>query len=220
MVATDTVVGVAGAVVLALVMVGVFVYEYNNAPAAAPGGGTSETAKLAAFNAAYRTLNATDDLDGDGIANYLDADMDNFGGPDANQTGDLVVHVVKSGSVIGATPPATTSTAMLQVMIGHGNSGIRGFLNYTTATPAPASNPALQGVLKGAGPDDTTTGAPAMMAPGSMAASWSFSSEKGFMSGNATFTVTEASAVPTQATSFNAVFILSYGAAKPHVATV
>ncbi len=134
MVATDTIVGVAGAVLLAAVMVGVFVYEYNNAPADGPiGGNPTPDDKIAAFNAAYPDLDAQQDLDGDGLANFDDPDLDSTGGPDLSQTGDFIVRSQMDGS--SANPPAANVVHSKTFTIGAGGRGLHAELNYTPTLP-------------------------------------------------------------------------------------
>lgn len=77
MTASDTVVGIAGSIVLVAVMVGVFVYEYNNAADA--GGDPALVQSQQAFAAMHPNLDPNGDIDGDGIANHADADIDGDG---------------------------------------------------------------------------------------------------------------------------------------------
>jgi hypothetical protein len=143
-VASDTVVGIVGAVVLAGIMVGVFVYEYNNAATADGGGdgGDDRASRIQAFQAAYGHLNATEDLDGDGKANFEDDDMDGQGGPDAEQAGNLVVAFPVTGT--SPAPPADTFTRTMNVTVGRGVQAVGGWVNWTSTTPAPVpASPAL-----------------------------------------------------------------------------
>src|ERR1041385_1045281 len=127
MVATDTLVGVAGAVLLAAVMIGVFVYEYNNAPSTTDmGHGKGPLRTPADFAKAYPLLGANDDLDGDHVANYNDTDMDGNGMADANQTGDLVVRGHDSGST--PAPPATM-TKPIAIVVGKGDQPFHAEIN-------------------------------------------------------------------------------------------
>lgn len=136
MVSTDTVVGIAGAALLAVVMVGVFVYEYNNAEGTTPvGGGTGGPPSAAeAFQARFPTLSATDDLDGDGIDNVDDADLDGDG---SNNTADpdVVVFSSMSGMVGVAVQPATNPSVTLDVPAGQGIVAITATVTVTSAQP-------------------------------------------------------------------------------------
>src|ERR1041385_3207350 len=85
MVATDTVVGIVGAVLLVAVMAGVFAYEYNN-PATADASTDAGQKSTFTHDARFAALNATDDIDGDGTPNYKDADLDGDGVSNANDT--------------------------------------------------------------------------------------------------------------------------------------
>jgi hypothetical protein len=119
---SDTVIGIVGAVVLVAVMVGVFAYEYNNAPEGVGTEPDSPEAQMASFNDTYGSLNGMGDIDGDGTPNYLDADMDGDGIDNAN---DTMVQYVRDfmGNVPARTlnqvgTPADTSTSFI-LDIGH-----------------------------------------------------------------------------------------------------
>ncbi len=144
MAATDTVVGIIGAVLLAAVMVGVFVYEYNNAPDGTTGkGGMDNASRLDAFkhDARYKALNATGDLDHDGQQNYLDWDID---GDNLNNTKDnetVYAPPAFTGSAPAPTPPAmqgADSTAMTLVT-EMGVSKVHFTITWTIATPSQIS---------------------------------------------------------------------------------
>jgi hypothetical protein len=157
MVATDTVVGVTGAVLLAAVMVGVFVYEYNNTPAGTGGG--SPDAKIAAFASAYPTLNATDDMDGDGNPNFNDTDMDGHGGPDIIQKGDLRFVQTIAGQT--SNPAQASDRQDVKFPVVQGETGFHAVLNYTVAfQPDPlGAVPALPSLsMKLVGPDGKEAG--------------------------------------------------------------
>lgn len=154
MVATDTIVGIVGAVVLVAVMAGVFVYEYNNAPDVAD----DDVAKAEHFEEDYPGLVAAQDIDGDGIANYLD---DDFDGDGINNTDDMdvMVAVPVSGNVAQATPASATPYTQT-FMVYNGTEHISGVLTYSRTGGA---TPSLEAVLTG--PDgfsisatQTTTG--------------------------------------------------------------
>lgn len=99
---SDTLIGIAGAIVLVAVMVGVFAYEYNNTPADVDDDGT---VSMDGFNETYPFLEATDDIDGDGVANWEDDDLDDDGTPNAE---DDVVEVTIDAS---GTAPAYSNPA-------------------------------------------------------------------------------------------------------------
>ncbi len=109
---SDTIIGIVGAVVLVAVMVGVFAYEYSNAPEdAGPAiDPESEEGKMAAFSSTYPTLNATDDIDGDGEANYMDDDIDGDGVPNAEDNMTCVC-AMSIGGTVAATSPTNTNPA-------------------------------------------------------------------------------------------------------------
>lgn len=142
MVATDTVVGIVGAVVLVAVMAGVFVYEYNNTPE----GELSEEQAKAHFEEDYAGLTATDDLDGDGTANFQDNDLD---GDNINNTEDdeLAVFVSVSGTVAAATGMAGTPYT-LAFSVSNGTEHFGGMLTYARQAGA-AAVPSLQATVTG-----------------------------------------------------------------------
>lgn len=143
MVATDTVVGIVGAVVLVAVMAGVFVYEYNNAPEA----GDAALQEQAHFEEDYAGLSATDDLDGDGTQNYVDDDLDGDGQANAVDE-DVGVAVPVSGTV-AAPPPTGGAGAPMTVTftVGNGSEHFQGAITYTRA--AGGAFPNVQGTLSG-----------------------------------------------------------------------
>ena|SRR5688572_1280351 len=126
MVATDTVVGIVGAVLLVAVMAGVFVYEYNN-PASAESGAEAEQAH---FEEDWPGLSATDDLDGDGTANYEDPDLDGDGTADVDDE-MLAVEVPVSGSVGQGTPVSPSSPFTKDFAVGNGTEHLGGTITYT-----------------------------------------------------------------------------------------
>lgn len=129
MVATDTVVGIAGAVVLVAVMAGVFVYEYNNAPADAD----NPAIRQQHFEEDYPGLSANDDIDGDGVANFEDDDLDGDGTANAV---DSDVGVVVPVSATVAVPPPTGGQGpafTVTFRVGNGTEHFQGALTYTRA---------------------------------------------------------------------------------------
>jgi hypothetical protein len=124
MVATDTIVGIVGAVVLVGVMAGVFFYEYNQASADGNGDGTDT--RLADFKAAYPALNATEDLDRDDVVNYLDDDIDGDG--IANGEDDaMMVNGTIEGTLMGGVGTATSEWVLF---FGQGNVHFHADLRY------------------------------------------------------------------------------------------
>ena len=126
MVATDTVVGIVGAVLLVSVMAGVFVYEYNN-PATE---GSSDDEARAHFEEDWPGLSASDDLDGDGQLNYQDDDLDGDG--TTNLDDDmLAVAVPVSGSVGQNTPVTPSAPFTKEFDVANGTEHLGGMLTYT-----------------------------------------------------------------------------------------
>ena len=128
---TDTVVGIAGAVILVVAMIGIFAYEANNEPTTTPGGDGDEP-KLAERFLALGILPG-EDLDNDGENNTIDADIDGDG---LNNTADDEVSFVvdASGTLAAATTGASTATAPFAV--GHGAKHWVVTLSYETTTPS------------------------------------------------------------------------------------
>ncbi len=124
--------GIVGAVVLVAVMVGVFAYEYNNAPVATNG----EEAAKASFLSDYPGLNATGDLDGDKTLNFQDADLD---GDRLNNSADasIAVAVPLSGTVAQATTAA--QSVNLQVQVEAGIEMFTASITYDLVAPQPAA---------------------------------------------------------------------------------
>lgn len=214
MVATDTVVGVAGAVLLAAVMVGVFVYEYNNTPAT--GTTPDDADRLERFLDSYSTLGANDDLDGDGVPNYKDDDMDGFGGPDANQTGALQARFPIDGT--SAAPPAQTQDDPQAVVVGAGSQSVHAILNYTLAVPTPVPGlpipraPTLEMILTA--PDGMETRATATQNGADVTLVLTVDNP---VAGNYTLNVQQTQAGP--ATSYAGTLTVAYGPAMPRATT-
>ena len=133
MVATDTVVGIVGAVLLVAVMAGVFAYEYNN-PAATEDPG-SEDGMRSAFAAAHPGLSADDDIDGDGEANFEDADLDGDGTANAADA-DVSVHTEMSGTLGPAGGPANPSLE-LGLLVGNGTEHVTAEVTVSAPVPNP-----------------------------------------------------------------------------------
>lgn len=137
MVATDTVVGIVGAVLLVAVMAGVFVYEYNNP---AEPADTSDAGLQASFEEKYQGMSALDDIDQDGFPNYNDTDVDGDGTDNANDT-----KMGTSRSMSGAVGPQVGGTVVpsLQLALYAGNGTVH--IMATVTTSAQASNPLFSG---------------------------------------------------------------------------
>lgn len=124
MVATDTVVGIIGAVVLVAVMAGVFVYEYNNTDAEGSSMHAQEH-----FEEDFAGLAATQDMDGDGTPNYQDEDIDGDGTPNADDT-ELTQTVTVSGSVPAPSPTGAGSPYTQGFSVQNGSVHFQGSLTY------------------------------------------------------------------------------------------
>lgn len=124
MVATDTVVGIVGAVVLVAVMAGVFVYEYNNAPEGASGAEEMQEH----FEEDYPGLMALQDIDEDGTPNWNDTDLDGDGVDNVNDT--MVARTLPVNVDVAApTGAATTQSFTFQVV--NGSESLGGSVSYT-----------------------------------------------------------------------------------------
>lgn len=141
MVATDTVVGIVGAVVLVAVMAGVFVYEYNNEPSAG-----SDLREQEHFEEDFLGLAATQDMDGDGTANYQDDDIDGDGvaNPDDAELSQTVA-VTQNVPAPGPGGPGTSSVAFT---VQNGTIHLMGALSYTRPNGAVAV-PNVQATITG-----------------------------------------------------------------------
>lgn len=142
MVATDTVVGIIGAVVLVAVMAGVFVYEYNNAPE-----GGSAAAQVEHFESDFAGMDGTADLDGDGTPNYLDNDIDGDG---VNNTDDQeTTQVIAVSGSVPAPPPTGAGTPYTQPFtVQNGSVHFQGSLTYTR-TNCQVASPNMEATITG-----------------------------------------------------------------------
>jgi hypothetical protein len=131
MVATDTVVGIVGAVLLVAVMAGVFAYEYNNP---AEPEDLSPEGRMASFEEDYEGMSAGDDIDSDGTPNYLDHDIDGDGTNNENDTTVTTTHEMS-----GAAGP----TAQLSLAFYAGNGTVHITATVTVALQVP--NPLVSG---------------------------------------------------------------------------
>ncbi|HJQ93288.1 MAG TPA: hypothetical protein VJ874_03260, partial [Candidatus Thermoplasmatota archaeon] len=135
MVATDTVVGIVGAVLLVAVMAGVFVYEYNN-PAEAED--TSDTGLRGSFEERYQGMSAGDDIDGDGQPNYMDDDVDGDGTANENDTATATTHEM-TGAIGPSGGPVATALEQ-QFEVGNGSVHITSTVVLSTAVPMYSGN--------------------------------------------------------------------------------
>ncbi|HUR61881.1 MAG TPA: hypothetical protein VM286_05895 [Candidatus Thermoplasmatota archaeon] len=155
MAATDTIVGIAGAVLLAAVMVGVFVYEYNNAPAAAK---TGDAATADHFRQDYPALDPMGDIDGDGSANYQDPDMDGDHVDNLNDTATAFSQRFTGNMPAPSPPQQAASPIDFTFRVENGTVGGKFTLTYSTTTPAPLPGaPTLTLELRGG---DATASSP------------------------------------------------------------
>lgn len=201
---TDTVVGVVGAVVLAGIMIGVFVYESNNVSAGPDA--------VATFDSRYAAVGITPfgDLDGDGTSNLNDTDMDGDG-----LDNDVDVHIAVTYTFTGSLAQTTGSaSADFQFVTEIGAKDVQAYLNYTTLLPAPAPRaPNLAATIVDADGQAVATCAQTTQAAGSTAASCAFGSQD-IAVGAYTATVETTTAGPAQ--SFELTIIVNYG----HVAAM
>lgn len=149
MVATDTVVGIVGAVVLVAVMAGVFVYEYNNTE----GGATSIQEQQEHFEEDYDGIAATQDIDGDGIQNFNDTDLDGDG---INNTEDKqITQSVPVNANVAAPSPTGASPYTQSFTVSNGTEHFQGTLTYTRAAGGVVPN--VQATLSGPSGFSTVT---------------------------------------------------------------
>jgi hypothetical protein len=136
MVATDTVVGIVGAVLLVAVMGGVFAYEYNN-PAEAED--LSDAGQQEHFEEDYSGMSATDDIDGDGKPNYMDEDIDGDGTENGNDT-SVSYHAERSGA-LGPSGGPVSNDLTFPFVVGNGSVHV----TSTVTTSAQVANPLFPG---------------------------------------------------------------------------
>lgn len=184
MVATDTVVGIVGAVVLVAVMAGVFVYEYNNTEA----GPLSVEQQQKHFEEDYAGLSATQDIDGDGIQNFNDTDLDGDGVENSEDT--QITQTVP----IDATVPAPSATAAgsfeLPFTVSNGTEHLQGTLTYSRPNGQVAV-PNVQATITGPGGFSVTGSS-----SGTTAMTITFDLEEPLAPGSYTLTLTNTGPAP------------------------
>lgn len=111
MVHSDTIIGIVGAVVLVAVMVGVFVYEYNNVET---DGGD--------FAARFPGLDPDGDLDGDGITNAMDDDIDGDGTPNADDA--TTTRAFSDSGALGPNAPSQPNAASFPIAVEAGAQSV------------------------------------------------------------------------------------------------
>lgn len=131
MVATDTIVGIVGAVVLVGVMAGVFVYEYNNQPAGTDGGDGGD----GSLGGAFSHLADDEDIDGDGIPNGEDPDVDGDGVENGNDTAVAFSDTFSATMAENVPPLIVGASPILDIFVGTGNSGVMVEAAYEATTP-------------------------------------------------------------------------------------
>lgn len=116
---SDTLIGIVGSVLLVGIIIGVFIYEYNNVEPQ-----DLDALQREAFErGSLGFLAAADDIDNDGELNYLDDDIDGDGIP--NRDDDLVQreitfsgsHGVAEGDVGSHTTQAYEGIATVEVQL-------------------------------------------------------------------------------------------------------
>lgn len=151
MVATDTVVGIVGAVVLVAVMAGVFVYEYNNAPETED----SVAEQQQHFEEDYAGLAALQDLDEDGTPNWNDTDIDGDGTDNANDT--MLSRTIPVNANVAAPSPTGSTPFTLRFNVVNGTESFVGALTYSRGPGGVTPN--VQGSLSGPSGFDTVQAA-------------------------------------------------------------
>lgn len=144
MVATDTVVGIVGAVVLVAVMAGVFVYEYNNTE----GEDLSVDEQQEHFEEDYEGLVATQDIDGDGIQNFNDTDLDGDGIENGEDT--QITQTVPVDANVPAPSATGAGSFEMPFTVSNGTEHFQGTLTYTRQSGQVAL-PNVQATITGPG---------------------------------------------------------------------
>ena len=201
MAGTDTVVGIVGAVLLASVMVGVFVYEYNNAPAMSPDG---PAAAQAAFTDKHPNLNATGDLDGDKKLNFEDDDLDGDGKNNTIDTDTSYSPPAFSGSVPQSTTASTQHTTTVKVEQGLEMLTVTVTFSTVTPPPIPSQISLTLTILDASG---ATVGEPASSSSGSVTVS-----VDGAELPPGTYTIRVSQGNPRPSVDYDGQSVLNYGA--------
>jgi hypothetical protein len=206
MVATDTVVGIVGAVLLVAVMAGVFAYEYNN-PAEEVSGDASQRAH---FEEDFVGLSANDDLDGDGTANYLDDDVDGDG--TLNEEDEmLAVTVPVSGSIGANSPVAPSQPVTTGFSVGNGTEHVAGTITYTRTGAAALGLPTFAARIVDSSGD---TVASATSTTSGNTVTMTFDVEEPLMAGD--YEVEVSQSTPGPGGSFSGSLEIHYGAVSAH----
>ena len=212
MAATDTVVGIVGAVLLAGIMVAVFVYEYNNPPS--PGGPPdptlSDEERVAQWSKDYPGLAAKEDLDNDGRLNYNDTDMDENGVADVEQEGDLL-RVFPVGETLAAGTQGYTKPWPVPVLSGARR--IDASLYWNTTAPAPLDLPKLSCSLEKGG-TSVARCTPTESPPSQRAHARTATVAENVEAGEHSFIVTQGPGAGPQ-TSYAGSVVVNYGPAHP-----
>lgn len=124
--ASDTVIGIVGAAALVAVMVGVFLYEYNNVE---DDGATP--------NDAFAGLSAEGDIDGDGIPNGEDSDADGDGIPDVDDD-EAAVSTGGSGTIGPRIEPASTTMGFTALTAEEGIRMVHAEVTLDPSSPDPS----------------------------------------------------------------------------------
>jgi hypothetical protein len=202
---TDTIVGIVGAVLLAGTMVGVFVYEYNNVQDTGQPAG--DDALRNHFKEDFPALNASGDIDQNGVPNYKD--------PAFNRSGEITATFRYAGVLQPAAPPSPTSPAFLEykLHVEAGGTSVAMALHYNTTTPAPLPrSPTLDLALFGPDGQATASPNPATQATGSTAVTVTLNAD-GLGPGEYTVRVTQT--VDGPATAFSVTAVVDYGPGHP-----
>lgn len=138
MVAKDTFIGIIGALLLVGVMVGVFVYEYDNVedPGPEPDG----------FGVRYPYLDPDEDIDRDGLINSEDDDLD--GDNVTNEEDEDVVVSFTAQGVVGPDPGPTENSLSLGFLVGTGNNGTVAVATWDVVLEAPVMQPTFTVTLE------------------------------------------------------------------------
>lgn len=149
---SDTIIGIVGAVVLVGVMVGVFAYEFNNDPDTGATPEEEQQRQMAAFTDAYPDYAAEEDIDGDGVPNYMDDDIDGDGTSNQNDTATETTMEISGSAAAG---PTGNTDSVHSFEVASGATGYHAEITYSTlGTPADNTLQTLE--IDVTGPDGFT----------------------------------------------------------------